>query len=176
MAQKPLHLPWGEIKALYLSGITLAELSERFSVSHNTLRSRSAREKWSVPPERFKATMATPTEKSTPILHDIWADRAGRFREKEFKIAEKIVDYAEQMSEDQLLAKSQAVEVFAKMGRRASGLDKEESNKNAINIALLGDIGVTDSESAFYNATKVAMGSPRVIENGHNLVQDSDSL
>jgi uncharacterized protein YjcR len=173
MARKPLPVDWGAIKTAYLSGITLKELAERFSVNHNTLLSRSAREKWSIPPARFNAINEIPTEKTTPILHDLWQERALSIREKEFKIAEKALNHAEQMTEDQLLAKSQAVDTLAKMGRRATGLDKEESNRNAVNIALLGDIGISDSESAFYRVAKNAMDRPRVAENGHNLVQDS---
>jgi uncharacterized protein YjcR len=172
MAQKPIATDWGAIKTLFLSGITLKELSERFGVKLGTLQSRSSREKWAVPSERVMASMAIPTEKSTPILHDLWQERALSIREKEFKIAEKALTHAEQMTEDQLLAKSQAVDTLAKMGRRATGLDREESNKNAINIALLGDIGISDSESAFY---RVAKDNPRVVNSGQDLIQDSDS-
>jgi hypothetical protein len=150
MAQKPIAADWGAIKALFLSGVTLKELSERFQIKLGTLQSRSGREKWALPPERLKANMANPTEKSTQILHDIWAERAAKVRESEHSISERLTEYASQMSEDQLLAKIDKLKIAVDMGRRATGLDKEEKEKASVNIAVLGDISAMPSESMIY--------------------------
>jgi uncharacterized protein YjcR len=158
MAQKPIATDWSAIKTLFLSGVTLKELSERFGVKEGTLKSRSSREGWAVPSERFMATIATPTEKTTPILHDLWRDRASFIREKEFRISERVLKHAEQMPEDQLLRQADGLDKLAKMGRRSTGLDKEEGNQNAINIAVLGEIGISDSESSFYKVASKQLG------------------
>lgn len=175
MARKPLSVDWGAIKTAYLSGITLKELSVRFSVNHNTLLSRSAREKWSLPPARFNAMNEIPTEKTAPILHDLWAERALSIREKEFKISEKVLTHAEQMSEDQLLAKGQSVETFAKMGRRSTGLDREESNRNAINIAILGEFDASTCKPSFYRDREESCTGFSALENGQDsgIIEDS---
>lgn len=155
MAQKPIATDWGAIKALFLSGITLKELSERFGVKEGTLKSRSSREGWAVPSERVMATIATPTEKSTQILHDIWAERGALIREKEFRISEKVLTHAEQMPEDELLKKADGLDKLAKMGRRATGLDTEDKEKTSVNIAVLGDIATMPSESELYMKSAV---------------------
>lgn len=162
MAQKPIAADWGSIKSLFLSGVTLVELSERFQIKLGTLQSRSSREGWAVPPERLKASMAVPTEKTTAILHDLWAERAAFIREKEFKISEKVLSHAEQMPEDELLKKADGLDKLAKMGRRATGLDSEDKEKASVNIAVLGDISAMPSESTLY--TKIepsALGEPK---------------
>jgi len=114
------------------------------------LLSRSAREKWSVPPSRYNAINEIPTENSTLILHDIWAERAAKVRESEHSISERLTEYASQMSEDQLLAKIDKLKIAVDMGRRATGLDKEEKEKASVNIAVLGDISAMPSESMIY--------------------------
>ena len=96
--------------------------------------------------------MAIPTEKSAPIVTDIWQERRNSFRELEHKIAEKVTRYASELSEDQQLAKIDKIEIAAKMGRRATGLDKEECNPNAINIAILSTPFGSLSKSRVYES------------------------
>jgi hypothetical protein len=149
MRQK-IAADWILIRSLYLDGMPFSELSERFGVAEGTIKARSHREKWNVVPERHKATAATPTEKSTQIMHDIWAERAAKVRESEHSISERLTEYASQMSEDQLLAKIDKLKIAVDMGRRATGLDKEEKEKASVNIAVLGDISAMPSESMIY--------------------------
>lgn len=170
MAQKPINADWGSIKALFLSGITLVELSERFQIKLGTLQSRSSREGWAVPSERLKASMAVPTEKSTTILHDIWADRAAKVRESEHSISERLTEYASQMTEDQLLAKIDKLKIAVDMGRRATGLDKVEKEQASVNIAVLGDISTIGSESEYY----ARKASPRVSTESVTLLDSTE--
>jgi len=172
MAKKPIQTDWSAIKTLFLSGITLPVLSERFGVKLGTIQSRSSREKWAVPSERVLASIASPTEKTTQIVHDIWADRASSIREKEFRIAEKALTYSEQMPEDQILKQATNIDTLGKMGRRATGLDKEQANPNAINIAILGDASISDSEARFYTKHSTAIETPILADSGLN----SDSI
>ena len=150
MSQKPIITDWILIRSLYLEGMPFKELSERFSVAEGTIKARSHREKWNVVPERHKATIATPTEKSMTILTDIWADRAAKVRESEHSISERLTDYASQMTEDQLLAKIDKLKIAVDMGRRATGLDRVEKEQASVNIAVLGDISTIGSESEYY--------------------------
>lgn len=43
---------------------------------------------------------------------------------------------------------------FIDMGRRSTGLDKVESNPNAVNIAVLGDIGMFENEANAFKKVK----------------------
>jgi len=158
MAHKPIIADWLLIRSLYLDGMQFKELSERFGIAEGTIKARSHREKWKVVPERLQATLATPTEKSTTILHDIWADRAAKVRENEHSISERLTEYASQMTEDQLLAKIDKLKIAVDMGRRATGLDKVEKEQASVNIAVLGDISTIGSESEYY----ARKASPRV--------------
>ena len=171
MAQKPIQTDWSAIKTLFLSGITLKELSERFNVKLGTLQSRSSRERWAVPSERIMASMAIPTEKTTPILHDLWAERALNIREKEFKIAEKALNHAEQLPEEQIIRQADGIDKLAKIGRRATGLDREESNKNAVNIAILGDFDASTCKPSFYRDRE----ERTTLENGQDSIIVEDS-
>ena len=54
------------------------------------------------------------------------------------------------MEENQLLSKIDKVEVAIDMGRRCMVLHQVESNPNAVSIAVLGDIGMFESEAAVY--------------------------
>jgi hypothetical protein len=71
-------------------------------------------------------------------------------REKEFCIAQKAVRHAETVEENQPLSKIEKVKVAIDMGRRCMGLHKVEANPNAVNIAVLGDIRMFESEAAVY--------------------------
>jgi hypothetical protein len=161
---------WLLIRSLYLEGMPFTELSERFGVAVGTIKARSHREKWNVVPERYKATAATPTEKSTTILHDIWADRAAKVRESEHSISERLTDYASQMSEDQLLAKIDKLKIAVDMGRRATGLDKVEKEQASVNIAVLGDISTIGSESEYY----AKRSAPRVFTESVTLPESTE--
>jgi len=141
MGRLEIAADWQAIRSLYLDGANYRELGEKFGVKEGTIKARANREGWSKIPVRHRnATIRSVNKESAGIAQELWSDRREKVRNQEFAIASKILTYAEQMNEDQLLAKVDKIKVGADMARRASGLDKEDSNKNAVNIAILSDI------------------------------------
>jgi len=47
------------------------------------------------------------------------------------------------------------VKIAVDMGRRSTGLDKAEANPNAVNIAVLGDIGMFENEAAVFKGGEI---------------------
>jgi uncharacterized protein YjcR len=151
---------WGAIRALYLSGMKATVIADRFGIPAPIIRDRASKEKWfsgalaSTPKLVVDKIMRQGSEATGKLLSEIWAERGEAIREKEFRIAEKAATHAETMEEGQLLNKIDKVKIAIDMGRRSTGLDKVESNPNAVNIAVLGEVGVFDGEAEIYKRKK----------------------
>jgi hypothetical protein len=157
MARLEIPADWPAIRSLYLDGATYKDLASRFGVKEGTIKARASRENWSKIPVRHRnATIRSLHKESGEIASELWSDRREKVRNQEFTIASKILTYAEQMDEDQLLAKVDKVKLGVDMARRASGLDREENNKNAVNIAILSDIDGMSTPGVIYENQPVA--------------------
>jgi hypothetical protein len=152
----PRIADWVAIRALYLGGMKSTEIGEKFGINANLIRARAHDEQWfevaleSTPRMVIDKIMKQEAEATGAMLTEIWAERGKLIREKEFRIAEKAASRAEAMDDMTLLNKIDKVKVAIDMGRRSTGLDKVEANPNAVNIAVLGDIGMFESEAAVY--------------------------
>jgi ribosomal protein L18E len=144
MPRKPLPVDWAAIRSLYLQGVDGRELAKRFAISLSTLRSRACREKWNVIMGKVKGSGAIATEKTAQIAGDIWAERREAIRESIHNIGSKMTRYAEQLPEDQLLAKADKVKIATEIAGKVVGLDRQE-DKNVVNIALLGSYSDMDT-------------------------------
>lgn len=140
MPKPPLPVDWDIVKSLYLQGVTVPTLSERFGINANTLRARACKKGWNAAIGTEKQRKEQITEKSAAIARDIWAERRETIRENIHTIGHKMTAYAAQMPEDQLLAKADKVKIAADIASKIVGLDREE-DRNQVNIAILGAIG-----------------------------------
>jgi hypothetical protein len=142
MPHPSLPVDWEAIKSLYLQGIEPKTIAERFGINVSTLRARACKKGWSkiigTERERKKAIV----EKSAAIAGDIWAERREAIRESIHNIGSKMTRYAEQLPEDQMLAKADKIKIATEIAGKIVGLDRQE-DKNVVNIALLGSY--TDS-------------------------------
>ena len=158
----PRVADWVAIRALYLGGMKSEEIGEKFGIGGNTIRARAHDERWfesaleQTPRLVIDKIMKQEAEATGAMLTEIWAERGRLIREKEFRIAEKAASHAETMEENQLLNKIDKVKVAIDMGRRSTGLDKVEANPNAVNIAVLGDIGMFENEANAFKKVKPA--------------------
>ena len=127
----------------YLQGETFRVLSQTYNVKEATIRSRASREKWHVPPARV---LTTPEDNTLSLqrAHELWQQRKDRVKESEYKIAERIMAHAETMPEEQLINKADKIKIGVDIGRRSVGMDVEQKDVNAVNIAILGEV---DAES-----------------------------
>lgn len=152
---------WVAIRAMWLAGMKSDVLEEKFNVPANYIRAIASKEKWlegaiSSTPKLVADHIAKERGAQTAqLISELWADRGELIREKEFVVAEKVARHAEKMDEDALINKMDKVKIAFDMGRRASGLDKTEANPNAVNIAVLGEIGVYDGESEIYRSKPI---------------------
>jgi hypothetical protein len=156
----PRIADWLAIRALYLGGMKSEELGQKFGVTGNLIRARAHDERWfetaleQTPRMVVDKIMKQEAEATGAMLTEIWAERGRLIREKEFRIAEKAASHAEMMDDTTLLNKIDKVKVAIDMGRRSTGLDKVESNPNAVNIAVLGDIGMFENEANAFKKAK----------------------
>ena len=127
------------IRTLYLEGVKVKTLSEKFKVSEFTIKSRCHRERWMHVPARIAEKAANPDPQAAiEIHHDIWAERKRKVRETEFVVADKILTHAATLTGNILLDKADKVKIGADIARRTVGLDKDGADTNAVNIAILG--------------------------------------
>ena len=156
----PRVADWVAIRALYLGGMKSDEIGQKFGVTGNLIRARAHDEQWfevaleQTPRMVVDKIMKQEAEATGAMLTEIWAERGRLIREKEFRIAEKAATHAEMMDDTTLLNKIDKVKVAIDMGRRSTGLDKVESNPNAVNIAVLGDIGMFENEANAFKKVK----------------------
>jgi uncharacterized protein YjcR len=156
----PRVADWVAIRALYLGGMKSKDIGEKFGINANLIRARAQDEQWfetaleSTPRLVVDKIMKQEAEATGAMLSEIWAERGRLIREKEFRIAEKAASHAETMEENQLLSKIDRVKVAIDMGRRSTGLDTVEANLNAVNIAVLGDIGMFENEANAFKKVK----------------------
>jgi hypothetical protein len=137
MGKPSLPVDWDVVKGLYLQGVPVATLSERFGINANTLRAKASKKGWNAIVGTEKERKQQVTEKSTEIARDIWAERREAIRENIHTIGSRMTAYASQLPEDQLLAKADKVKIATEIAGKIVGLDKQE-DKNVVNIALLG--------------------------------------
>jgi hypothetical protein len=137
MGKPSLPVDWDVVKGLYLQGVPVATLSERFGINANTLRAKASKKGWNAIVGTEKERKQQLTEKSTEIARDIWAERREAIRENIHTIGSRMTAYASQLPEDQLLNKADKVKIATEIASKIVGLDKQE-DKNVVNIALLG--------------------------------------
>lgn len=140
MAKPPLPVDWDVVKSLYLQGVSVPTLSERFGINANTLRARACKKGWNAAIGTEKQRKEQITEKSLAVARDIWSERRETIRERIHLIGDRMTQAASQLSEDQLINKADKIKIATEIAGKSVGLDREE-DRNQVNIAILGAIG-----------------------------------
>ena len=68
--------------------------------------------------------------------------------------------HAETMPEDQLITKADKIKIGVDIGRRSVGMDVEQKDVNAVNIAILGDVDAESLKAMSYDAPAGPMSLP----------------
>ena len=140
MAKPPLPVDWDVVKSLYLQGVPVPTLSERFGINTSTLRARACKKGWNAALGTERERKKQITERSTAIARDIWAERRETMRERIHLIGDRMTNAAAQLPEDQLLNKADKIKIATEIAGKIVGLDKQE-DRNTLNLAILGDLG-----------------------------------
>lgn len=140
MPKASLPVDWDVVKGLYLQGVPVSTLSERFGINANTLRAKASKKGWNAIVGTEKERKDQITEKSTAIARDIWAERRETIRERIHLIGDRMTKAASELPEDQILNKADKIKIATEIAGKSVGLDREE-DRNQVNIAILGSIG-----------------------------------
>lgn len=140
---KALDVDWSIIRACFVAGATLEELSAKFGIPHGTLGARSAREKWmDYRPERVLQTRAN---EAAAMAGDVWADRAQRHRESMGRITDRLAKHVETLDDTAILSKVEKLKVVDDIARRNLGLDTQSNPTLNLAVGLLA--GASDIET-----------------------------
>jgi len=140
MGKPPLSVDWDVVKSLYLQGVSVPTLSERFGINTNTLRARACKKGWNAAIGTEKQRKEQITEKSLAVARDIWSERRETIRERIHLIGDRMTKVASELPDDQILTKADKIKIATEIAGKSVGLDREE-DRNQVNIAILGAIG-----------------------------------
>jgi hypothetical protein len=140
MGKPPLSVDWDVVKGLYLQGVPVSTLSQRFGINANTLRAKASKKGWNAIVGTERERKEQITEKSTAIARDIWTERRETIRERIHLIGDRMTKVASELPDDQILTKADKIKIATEIAGKSVGLDREE-DRNQVNIAILGAIG-----------------------------------
>ena len=136
-----LEVDWASIKAAFVAGATLDELSEGFDINPNTLYARSARENWvDMRPNRTESRARELARKSTEVVADIWAARIERHKDGVERATSKVIESIADKEADDIIAKADKFKMIVEVSRKNLGLDREQPNQVNIAIGSLSDV------------------------------------
>lgn len=137
-------------KLAIAGGSTIKAAADRFGLSFEALRKRAQREKWPSVARVNREADRIITKRVTEALAEPVAEKAARYTENISKAGLRMSETVAGLDGSELLKRSRDIAALDSVARKALGLDKEATNANAINIALLGDVEFSESETAFY--------------------------
>jgi hypothetical protein len=129
---KPLAVDYEKIKALFINGLPLPDLAERFNVKYNTLRQRAHREGWQ--------KLATEVSHSvTRAVTDSVTQGAKSHVNRVLKLVDRHIESVERRSPDAMDLESfdmltKIVDRLDQIGRRSHGLDAEQANARSATL------------------------------------------
>lgn len=161
-----IRTDWASVKSLIESGVPFKEVAEHFKIREDTIRSRSAEEKWLTPSKveklrkEIQAKQADTFKRTgkaasvDEVKAEIWAERGERWKERIAGIADAAL---EGLAEDPeragaLIADMGDLEKMVKVTRVLTGEEKAENDapKVAVNIGFLrsqgGPVDIVDVE------------------------------
>jgi small-conductance mechanosensitive channel len=144
MPKPSLPIDWDVVKGLYLQGVPVSTLSQRFGINANTLRAKASKKGWNAIVGTERERKEQITEKSTAIARDIWSERRETIRERIHLIGDRMTKVASELPDDQILTKADKIKIATEIAGKSVGLDREE-DRNQVNIAILGAIGSSPS-------------------------------
>lgn len=137
---KALDVDWFPIKAEFVTlGTPLVRLAEKYAVSYEALKQRAHREEWDK--LRPKSQKEVDDERIAQLSRSVttdWAAAGVKHREAMQRITARLVEHAENLDEDTLLAKVDKLRTVDDMARRNIGLDQPVNPTLTVAVGLLG--------------------------------------
>jgi hypothetical protein len=131
-------IAWEIIKAQFIAGATMEELSKAHGVPFGTISARSSRESWlEMRPNRNKAI-----QEAIESGANIWQRRAEQSKQDWHNITKKVRKKLLDTPPEEILARAEKLKAINDIERKNLGLDQESSNPTfSVGIQLLGDSG-----------------------------------
>jgi hypothetical protein len=138
---------------LVTAGHTVKEAADQTGLDYGSLRKAAYRERWAAPSRVAREIARTLPGKVTEVLVADGIDQKARYVQRMADgVADRISLAVGAMDTDTLLRRSREIETLDRVSRRTLQLDDQKpDDKNAINIMILGDPSISDSESRFYH-------------------------
>jgi len=151
---------------LVAAGLTVKEAAKQTGLDYGSLRKAAYREKWATPARLAREIARTLPSKVTEVLVAEGVDQKTRYVQRMADgVADKISAAVGAMDTDTLLRRSREIETLDRVSRRTLQLDEQKSeDKNAINIAILGDPTITDSEARFYRKENTEVSNNKEVQ------------
>jgi uncharacterized protein YjcR len=130
---------WSELRALYVKGVQLSDLSRQTGIPIGTIKARSSREKWAT-------TVAKAEQQVQRIATEQLADSASRWLTRLDKVVHDSLDNLEEKGVRKLNLKDlqlalDCAEKANRVARQTYGLDSDNASRPrvTVNVAVLGD-------------------------------------
>jgi transposase-like protein len=149
MTRSPVKLDPEKLAAARLvvaSGATIRETAERLGLSYEATRKRAFREGWVSGQRIAREAEKKITQQATQVATSSRVERGERYTALLAQAAERFAQRAAELDPETLISKAAGIERMDKVSRRTLGLDTDNADVNAVNIALLGTYSDLPSE------------------------------
>jgi len=143
-------------------GSTVKEAAESLGLPYEAIRKRAQREKWPSSSRVNREAEKIITAQTTTALAESVAERGSRYEENISQAGLRMSETVARLDGTELLKRSRDIAALDSVARKALGLDKAEQDRNAINIAILGEFDPSTSEPSFYKNRKPILASNSV--------------
>lgn len=141
--------PWDEVRKDFIRGMTVAELSDKYKITDNSIYQRSWKEDWKAlikhAKEQAHKAIEDIIEQQKLIVSQTLQDEIDRWQNKIKEVNGQILSKVEELlpGVDKMDAAQKAAGAVAQLDatvRRSMGLDDKVSDGSRINLTLVGRI------------------------------------
>jgi hypothetical protein len=128
-------------KLLVASGTSIKEAADRVGLNYEATKKAAWRQNWPSATRVAREVDRRVTQRATEASAASIMERGQSYERHLATAAEKFAVKAAAMDPEELLNRAGSLERLDRIGRRTFRLDGEREDKNAVNIAILGNLG-----------------------------------
>jgi len=147
--------------AYAVGNLSIKEACSKFNLPYESARKAFQRSQVVSPVRVKRESERAIHQQVTEVLAAPIADRATRYIENLSKAGERFSEVIAGYDGETLVKKSRDIAAMDAVSRKALGIDREREDRNAVNIAVLGDISTLPSEIEYYRERKQAAPNPQ---------------
>jgi hypothetical protein len=132
-------------KLLVASGTSIKEAADRVGLNYEATKKAAWRQNWPSATRVAREVDRRVAQRATEVSATSLMERGAVYEQNIAQVATKFAAKASGMDAEELFNRAGALERLDRIGRRTFRLDGEREDKNAVNIAILGNIGNSPS-------------------------------